>query len=267
MKLTVIQNSIDLTLKMDNLAGPVKTVDLTTGEICLGFHKPITAIYIELTETSPGSVPTLDLKYYNGSTYVAVPNIEDRTFGLTKCGFVLWDNADITEEVSTISSREMFWYKLTTSSPASVDIKGINLVLSDDKDLSFVPDILDYLPDTLATWIGFHQEAMKIIVQDIRNSGAKIQGCADLVAKSVDQFDLLDIDEFKQASKYKALELIFDFISKDNKEDRFANKSAGYATRYEASLNSRLISIDKDNDGHKDSDESQALRTVQVVRQ
>lgn len=265
MKLTVIHNSVDYTLKMDNLTNPAKTLNLASGEILLGYEKPISGFYVELTETNPGSVPALDLKYHNGSSFVVVPNVEDRTFGLTKCGFVLWDNEEFSEELSSQSSIELYWYKLTTSIPASVDVKGINLVLSDDKDFGFIPNIMSYRPAAISSFIGFHQEARNIIVQNIRNSGKSILGFNDLTSKSVDQFDLLDIEDFRQASKYLALHLIFDHLSKAG-DDQYALKAKNYFDRYTDSLNSRLVSIDTNNDGKKDASEMNAMKTVMVVR-
>lgn len=266
MKLTVIQNSTNYTLKMDNLTNPAKTLDLTDGEILLGYEKPLSAFYVELTETSPGTVPILDLKYFNGSTYVAITKVEDKTFGLTKCGFVRWDNTDLTEELSEVSNLSLYWYKLTTSDPASVAVKGINLVLSDDKDLiGFIPNIMSYKPSALDTMIGFHQEARNIIVQNIRNSGMRIKGCDDLNSKSVDQFDLLDIEEFRQAAKYLAAHLIFDNASKSD-DDQYALKAANYLSRSENSMNSRLVGVDSNNDGKKDPAENNGMGSIKVVR-
>lgn len=262
MKLTVIQNSVNLTLKMDNLSNPAKVIDLTTGEIYLGFHKPLKHFYIEMELSDPEVDRTLAIQYFNGD-YVDVPLIEDRTFGFNRSGFVIIGELD--QKKTTYSGKEMFWLKLSLSTPGPVSINGINLVLSDDTDFGLIPNIMDYLPDGATSFIGFHQEARNIILQKIRNSGKRIRE-SRLDTRLVDQFDILEIEEFRQASKYMALHLLYDFLSKGD-EDQYAVKAETNLLRSEDSMNSRLIGIDENDNGKSDSRENQSLNSIRVKRE
>lgn len=261
MKLTVVHNNIDLTLKMDGFTADVKTIDLTDGPIYVGYYKPLKTIYIELEDRSV--TDTLDIEYFNGTVFTNIPVFEDKTFGLTSPGFISWE--EVEQSKTTVNSKELYWLKITTATPGDIAINGINLVLSDDNDFGFIPGIQRLLPTGLNSFIGFHEEARKRIVQRIRNSGKVIYGRDDLIPKQVDQFDLLSIEEFRQASKYLALHLIYDYTSK-NPEDIYAIKAASYHESYLESLNDRLTSLDSDDDGSEDDEESNVLSFTRIIR-
>lgn len=268
MKLSVVHDSLDLTLKMDNLANPVKSIDLSDGEIYLGYYKPIKNFYVEMD--SEAATRALVLSYWNGSAWVAMPNVEDKTFGLTQSGYVLFP--ETIQLKTAIIGSEKYWLKLTVSDPAAVSVNGINLVLSDDKDLAFVPGLSAYLPDEMTSWIAFHQEATSQVVQYIRNSGKVIRQDVAVVLpedninlKQVDQFDLLDINEFKNASKYYALYLIYDYISKSD-DDNYAQKSKRAFEKYTENLNSTFMSVDLNDDGETDDAEDLAIQFTRLRR-
>ena len=262
MKLSVVHNSVDLTLKMDNFASASKELDLVDGQIYIGYFKPIKNIYIEMITRELSD--SILVEYFDGNDFVSITGIEDRTFGLTESGLISWQEIEI-EEKTTISGVSQYWYKITTANPAVVEINGINLVLSNDKDLRFVPNLSAHLSDGATSFIAFHQEARNQIIQNLRNSGKKINGYEDIFLKQVDQFDLLDIEELKQASKYLALHLIFDDLSKSN-DDQYFTKAEKYLESYEASLNSRLLSIDTNNNGKKDEVENVAVQFTRIIR-
>jgi hypothetical protein len=261
MRLTVIHNDIDLTLKMDNFSSYSKEIDLSNGEIHIGYFKPLKNIYIELTSREVAD--EINLKYFNGSEFVDVPGLEDRTFGLTESGLIFWPEVHQVE--TTLNGKKAFWLKLTTSDEPALEVSGINLVLSNDKDFGFYPSIMELLPHNKHSFIGFHEEARNIIVQTIRNSGKRIKGYG-LDAKQVDVFDLLSIEEFKQASKYLALHLIFDYLTKSS-DDQYAFKARDYYQKYEKSLNDQLLTIDTNNNGQTDSGENMAIQFIRLRRE
>lgn len=262
MKLFVAHNSIDLTQKMDNFTSPVKALDLADGEIFVGYYKPIRNIYIELTEREVDASITVEV--FNSGSFTSVKNLQDKTFGLTSSGMIAWDESGATKTL--LNDVTAYWYKITLANPATVSIHGINLVLSNDEDLSFVPNISSHLDGDQTSFIAFHQEARNQIIQRIRNSGKTITGYSNLIPKEVDQFDLLDINEFKQASKYLALSLIFEDLSKSD-DDQYATKAERYFEKYEMSLNDRLSSIDLNDNGIKDESESLAVNFIRIKRE
>jgi hypothetical protein len=269
MKLSVIHNNIDLTLKMSDLAAPEKGIDLSQGPLYVGHYKPIKNLYIEMIEGAEED--QLSLQYFNGTDFVGVSNIEDHTYGLTKSGLIRFDELGTSFKESTIGGKKLFWFKLTNQALTTPLIKGISLVLSNDSDLSFVPSLSSYLPNGFDSWIAFHQEATNQVIQMIRNSGKTIRqekggSSRHINVKQVDQFDLLDIEEFRNASKYYALYLIFDHISKGD-NDSFYQKSARYYEKYLENLNDKLISIDANDNGLTDAGEDLAIQFTRLRRE
>lgn len=265
MKLKILHSGIDYSLKFESFTGAVNELDFTTAPLFIGFHKPLKSIYVELQ--SRIAVDSLEVEFWNGSAFAAMSGIEDETEGLTKSGPIRFSNEEQLKHDFDSSGKELYWIKITPSNnPALVGIFGINLVLSNDKDFGFVPNILDYLPDNLNSWIGFHEEARNTIVQTIRNSGKKIYQHETLETRQVDQFDLLQIDEFRNASKYLALHLIFDFLSK-GEDDHYSVKSKRFLERYEQALNSNLMTVDLNDNGQIDEGENSAVQFIGIRRE
>lgn len=272
MKLKVFHNSVDYTLKMSDFNNTASSFNLSTHPLYVGFHKPLKSLYVEMTTRV--ATDTLALEYYNGSAFTAMSSVEDETLGLVNSGYITFpEDTDLLQEKTTIGGNELYWLKLTTTgAPASVSINGINLVLSSDDHLGFVPNFIDYLPMGKTSFIAFHQEARDLIVQGIRNSGKRItrsdeiNGEQTLNPRQVDVFDLLDIEEFRNASKYLALSLIFDNLS-TQADDRYATKAIGFNEKYLENLNSRLATIDDNDDGVTDYIEAAAVQFIRIHRE
>ena len=270
MKLKVIHSDSNISLKLNDFTNPAYDFDLSDGQIYLGYHKPLKNIYIEMTARVATDVT--ELEYWNGSAWTDLV-IEDYTSGLTESGLISWDEIDQIETTVT-THGEMYWLRLTTTgTPASVEVNGINLVLSNDKDLSFIPNLSDYLPAEMTSFIGFHQEARDLIVQTIRNSGKRIlrfdpdgETLNDVSTRLVDQFDLLKIEEFRNASKYLALHLIYDYLSKSD-DDSYRQKADRYYIKYTDTMNTNLLSIDSNDNGETDEAENQAVQFIRIRRE
>lgn len=265
MKLTILHADVDYTLKLNDFVAAYKEFDFSTEPLLVGFHKPLKCIYAEL-ETS--DLPDqLSVQYWNGSAFVAMAGVEDGTEGFNHSGPIKFPLVPQVKCDLDGSGVEKYWLKIIPSAlPAAVNIAGINLVLSNDKDFGFVPNILEYLPEGMTSWIGFHQEARDMIVQAVRNSGKKIITDNTLLAREVDQFDLLSIEEFRNASKYLALHLIFDFLSKSD-EDAYAIKSKRFYERYVDALNSNLMTVDTNDNGVVDEQENLAVQFIGIRRE
>jgi hypothetical protein len=165
----------------------------------------------------------------------------------------------------------VYQYKVTITetdgspliAPITCSFKGINLVFSDDYDLvEEYPSILQHLPDGQETFIRFHSASRDDILTDLKNSGIVINGQDK--KKQLDQWDLLDIDEVKEASKFSTLSKIFSWLS-DAEGDKFDQLSSKYQAEAGESL-TPLISIDDDDDGISDSSEEVQPNTVFVGR-
>lgn len=262
--LKIFKENTDLTLILENYISGVFTEDFTTSEyFYIGHYKPIDAIYLELV--SQVEENNLVFEYYNGSSWTQI-NTTDRTFGLKKSGFITWDRNLDNQTSNTVNAIEAYWYRLSidTNDITALSLKGINLVFSDDNDLKeSYPGIMEYLPDGAQSFIGFHLSARNQILTYLRNKGKSVSTLG--VNKMLDQFDLHNYEEVKQASKYKALASIF-YNESDTVDDKWYQKAKDFDRMYGESINVNFLSVDENNDGKEEPIETQALQYIKIQR-
>jgi hypothetical protein len=227
----------------------------------IGFTKPISNIFFNLTES--GLTRTVAVEYYNGTEFTRVKNALDLTFGYTKSGFISWDKNQANEAKQT--GEDLYWYRFTLATASSVVFKGIGPLFSEDSDLiGEYPTILDHLPEGRTSFAKFHESARKAIVTDLRKSGISVQGINEAKRKQLDAYDLLDIEEVRECSKFLTLSKIFGWLS-DSTGDKWENLKDNYAAQAAGAI-TPLISIDKDNDGLQDDEEVGDTSVVLVGR-
>lgn len=264
MNLIIFHNTKNLSNNLYDLTFKAREVDLTEGEIFIGYHKPIKNIYVEM-ESRIDEDDFIDdeikLSLVKKDGEELLTDVFDRTYGLTRSGFISWNKSTVQTEQFGVKA---YWIKLTTANPEAIKVNGINLVLSDDNDLTGIfPDVREYLPSNKKSFIGFHQEAMKRIVQDVRSSGKTIKDNLTLKTRLVDQFDLLNIEEFKQASKYLALHLLYSWFSRDD-SDKWEDKKKDAYVDYQASFNYQLVSVDTNDNGKDDEPDSDKATFIRI---
>lgn len=262
--LKIFKGTKDLSITLENYISGEFTEDFTTSEFFhIGYFKPIDALYIELLAQNEEN--NLILEYFDGTSWVAISTI-DKTLGLKKSGFITW-NRNIDNQVkNTFNGQELYWYRLSvdTNNITAFSVKGINLVFSDDNDLKeSYPGIMEYMPDGASSFISFHLSARNQILTYLRNKGKSVSTLG--VKKILDQFDLHNYEEVRQASKYKALATIF-FNESDNVDDKWYQKAKDFDRLYSESINLNFLSIDENNDGKEEPDEVQALQYVKIQR-
>lgn len=262
--LKIFKGSKDLSLTLENYISGTFIEDFTTSEhIHIGYYKPIDALYIELSPQQEEN--NLVLEYYNGSSWTQI-DVTDKTFGLQKSGFITWQRNLDDQAKTTINSTELYWYRLSidTNTISSLTLNGINLVFSDDNDLKeSYPGIMEYLPEDSLSFIAFHLSARNHILTYLRNKGKQVSTLG--VKKMLDQFDLHNYEEVKQASKYKALATIF-YNESDTIDDKWYQKARDFDNLYSESINLNFLSIDENNDGKEENDEIQALQYIKIQR-
>lgn len=267
MRLKAFHNDTDLSIKLADFNNSATSIDFSLGELCLGLHKPIKEIYLELEPREPSA--SLIVQAWNGTRFSDV-EIEDGTQNLSRSGFIKIPETE-TQLRTTLNGKDLSWITIFVSG-ATVNLNGVGVLLSSDSDLGFVPNIQDYLPEGKTSFISFHQEARNIIIQTIRNSGKRItrrdkDGTDEaLNSRQVTEFDILEIDEFRQASKYLALSLLFDFLSK-SPEDHYAIKAERFHARHLDSINSNLVSIDENDNGKTEASEAAAVQFIRITRE
>ena len=262
--LKINKGSKDLSIILESYVSDSFIETLTTSEsIDFGYYKPIQSLYLEIAPQALDN--DVVIEFWNGSSWSQL-TIVDRTFGLKKSGFISWERNIETQEESLLHGSTLYWYRLkvSTNDIPSLELKGMNLVFSDDNDLKeSYPDIMEYLPENSPSFISYHQSARNFIISYLRNKGKSVQTKG--VYKPLDQFDLHNYEEVKQASKYKALAMIF-FNESDNVDDKWYQKAKDFDDLYAASIDLNFLSIDSNDDGKVTANEQQAIQFIQIQR-
>jgi hypothetical protein len=97
----------------------------------------------------------------------------------------------------------------------------------------------------------------------MRNKGKQVSNLG--YPKMLDQFDLHNYEEVKQASKYKALATIF-FNESDSVDDKWYQKAKDFDRLYSESICLNFLSLDENDDGKEEVDEVQALQYIKIQR-
>jgi hypothetical protein len=257
-RLKIFNGSTDLTLLLENYLDAEQAVDFAAGTtLDVGYYKPINALYIEV-KTAAAAASELSVTH---ST--AISSVIDKTKGLTQSGFVTWsrdDNAKIT-----LHGEELYWYKISISDE-EVELNGVNLVFAEDVDLQEeYPAVMSYLPEGKTSFIGYHQAVRNHILTYLRNKGKNATN-SNGVTKLLDQFDLHDHEEVRQAAKFLALSKIFANES-DQAEDKWDIRAKSFYAKYTEAINLNFLSVDNNDDGVKDTSEQQAVQFIRIERQ
>jgi hypothetical protein len=260
--LKIFKGTSDLSLKLENYLRDSVLVDIAAGEtIDVGYYKPISDLYLELKQVTP-VLNSLKVEVYTGS-WTSL-SVFDRTEGGNRSGFIRWSKLG-NEKATTLHSEELYWYRISFDEDITgLDIKGINLVFADDADLKeSYPDIFEYLPEDAESFIAYHQEARNYILTYLRNKGKTIRQKEKY--KMIDQFDLHNFDEVRQAAKYLALANIF-YNESDSLDDKWKQKADGFKAKYGEAIDLNFLSIDENDDGQQQNSESNAIQYIKVMR-
>lgn len=236
----------------------------------IGFHKPINSLYIDII-TSNVNGGNITAEYFGGGTFKPIKGLYDQTNNLSRNGGVTWHRNQDDEEVTTIDSTELYWYRFSTSITWSdVELNAVNILFSDDQalKLKFNKILSDELLDGEANHNKVHAGCRDEIVSAIIRRGyVKLDGTRDDVSSAnITAWDLHDIYEVKEAATYLALSRIF-FDFSDNDEDIFMAKSDKYMSIYEKSIDLVRLSVDVNDDGKMDDSENlPESRTKYITR-
>lgn len=242
-------------------------LDKDNDYLYIGFRKSINAVFIEMNAAN-ANANSFTFEYYKG-TWSAITNFSDETKGFVRSGFLVWDRNLTDEEAVTIDGQEAFWYRLRPSvtHSAGTILQGLNIVFSDDSDLqSEVMNISSYIASGATSHILSHVAARDKINQDLRNKGYVKLNVATGRFEDLNVFDILNIEQLREASKWKALATIFDDVS-DSPDDKYNQRAKKYNSRYKAVMGQlQFLGIDSDDDGKQDINEEQMSATTLILR-
>lgn len=235
-----------------------------TDFIYVGFYKVINALYFQLQVANTIS-SSLNVEYYSTSGWSSL-EISDDTKGLTRSGFVTWYRPEDAAPLS-VSGIEACWVRVSVNDAIDpVTFQAINLVFSDDNDLSSeTPALVDpcFYQTGQTSHILYHVSAKNYIMSRLRSLGY-IKHTANGEA-NITEWDILDIYELRQASTYYTIAQIY-FNLSDTPDDQYWTKYKEYEQKFEEAFSLGRLRIDVDDDGQVDPTEKRPINSIRWVR-
>lgn len=227
--------------------------------VYIGYYKPFNSVYVEFSTANVNS-NDFALEYYDGTTWTTL-ELDDDTKGWTRSGFMHWDKSDMNEV--EINSTTKYYIRMKPDSDHSATtLSGLNLVFSDDNQLKqefFEIDNANLLPSGQSSHINSHVASRNTIIQMLRNQGY-IKTNSSTGQENIDQFDLHDVFEIRQAATYMALSKIF-FNLSDSVDDNWWAKYKEYQDKFEGMFALAKLTLDQDDDGNEDSEEKRNYKS------
>ena len=239
-------------------------------KLFIGLYKPFNAAYLELLQAT--SEVSVSFKYSNASSFQSLEVFDD-TKGFSRSGFLQWKrNIDAWQEVS-INSQDAYWVEIEFNEAYTLDAAGFNLVFSDDYEMQTKnASIMDYLAKSDTSFIRTHVATRNEIVQLLRNGGhlKMPSGIDDFFFEPVSnreditKWDILDINQIKEAATFKSMATIF-FNESRNNDDKEYQNYRDYNGRFGQSFKLFYLSLDKNDDGKEDDGEKLASNEILVT--
>jgi hypothetical protein len=264
-KLTVLHDDngtfVDFTELAADLTRDNFQMQLTAAEdyIYIGYEKPFGSLYAEMY-TANNNANVFTAQMYNGTSWVALSNYSDESQGFTRSGFMFWEQDDM--KATAVNTITKYYIRLKPSANHTTKtVRGINLIFANDAamiaEFSEITNS-NLLPAGEVSHIRTHVSTRNHILQQLRNHYQKLNTSesTSTVAEKINQFDLMDIFEVREAAVYLSLSKIF-FNLSDSLEDHWFIKYREYQDMFEKKMTVAYLSIDTDNDGVKDANETQ----------
>lgn len=242
------------------------TITLTIDDfIYVGYKKPVNAVYIAL-ETPNAVTSSLSVEYYSDSGWSQL-EVSDDTKALARNGFISWERPTDSAEIA-VASKTQHWIRLSSNDDISaVTFQAINLVLADDNDIiQEVPALIDadFYPEGQTSHILQHAATKNYILSRLKYKGY-IKWDSTNGDQNINEWDILDIYEFRQAATYHAVSQIYLGLS-DDLDDQYWVKYQEYQKKFDQAFNNGLTTIDLDNDGQVDTVEKRAIKSIRWGR-
>ena len=241
----------DWTKELNDYKSGSRVFDFTSGQdaLYIGSRLPFNHLYFKLKENNLVSA-AMTVEYWS-TTWQPVVELRDETNGFTQSGFItftpdkdeFWEIEDTDEGVSGLTSKviyDHYWLKITFNNTltASTEISWVGQVFSDDYDLaSEYPELCR--PQTFMafengkiSWEEQHVKAAEILAQDLIHKGV-----------IYDKAQILNRDDYKNASVQKVAELIFNAFGDDYVDQRQRARE-----EYFLRLDKRVHKIDTNRD-------------------
>jgi hypothetical protein len=237
----------------------------TLNSLYIGYNKPITSSYIYITDGQNVDGGEIVVEYWDGTIWKGL-SIVDQTQFFNRSGTISWTMPSDWAPLELGGIEQYYVCIYGTADITDVEVQYVGTVLSDDTDIALeFPSILQaaYYPTGQTSFMSYHITAKEYIVAELLRRGyTKTVGTE---VEPINQWDILNVFEFRQASLYYALSQIF-FTLSDNSSDNYWQKYLDYKNKYEQAMSFGFIRIDQDNDGQTDGNEKAPIASYRWVR-
>lgn len=161
-----------LSIASDALAFPLTTA---TQHLYLGFHQRFFSRYF-IMGTANVTAATLTVQYWNGTTWTAVDELQDRTAAFTANGWIGWTLADDNTWSKSVQSPvddELYWVRISTGTTlhAATTLQAVLNLFCDDVLLrTWYPEMVSdtrYLPSGRNDFYEQYNAAKEMVVQEL----------------------------------------------------------------------------------------------------
>lgn len=141
----------------------------------VGFYGRFSSRYIAMDEVNTNDV-SVSVKYWNGTTWVAVQDLIDQTSGFTSSGFLHWQNQDDWElkVLDPITDQELYWVKIEVDDDLSDDtaIEAVLDLYCDDEIVRpYYPELISdarYKPSGATNFLEQYVAAKDLVVLKLK---------------------------------------------------------------------------------------------------
>lgn len=134
------------------------------------------------------------------------------------------------------------------------------LFSSDSELLPYEPDILNYVRAGRNSFLDVHRASQQRILKILEENGFFL---SDDTRITLDE--ILDIEEFRDWSKFMTLRLVFEGLSNAT-DDIFHQKALRYSNLEAEARDRARIKVDLDGDGNAEAEEDISFRTVELLK-
>lgn len=270
----------DYSLKLKDYGTPSINLTLTdTQYLYIGNYKPFNNMYIEL-DTANINAGSFSSEYYDGAAWQPLELI-DETEGFAESGFIRFNLPDGWKSLD-VGNATRFYIRLQPSiAQSAIDLKGLGVLFSNDLDLVSVRSNIVSKHNNGSSWVLKHEEARKEIIGQLRRNGnVKVKerntsninsqlffgdGVNDLFYLDITEYDILDIDQLREAAKLKALELIYVDELSDEKDDKWQRHGYRFQAKYKEAMNILFLKLDLNDDGVVDNEDNNNVTSTELI--
>lgn len=270
----------DYSIKLKDYGTPSIPLTISdTDYLYIGNYKPFNNLFIQLA-TPNNITSSLSAEYFDGTAWQAL-TIIDETYNFFESGFIKF-NLPETWASNEVDANTKFWIRFKTDiSQSQIDISGIGILFSNDLDLIAARSNIVSKHNNGNSWVVKHEEARKEIIGRLRRLGnVKVKeskssnlnsqlffgnGKTDLMYIDITEYDILDIEQLREASKLKAMELIYLNELTDESDDKYERQGKRYNKKYEEAMQLVFLKLDLNDDGKIDPTDNNNTFTTQLI--